>query len=259
MLDLSHSSRAACGAPLDERMAAQDRVADLNTRYRHFGTSYLLEAVLTRGIFDRIAMVSSFGADSAVLLHLIAQIDRNLPVLFIDTTLLFEETLIYQQELAAHLGLTNVQVIRAKPQTIDAVDPYGALRFSNPDACCDLRKTRPLNDALEGYDAWITGRKRHQAQTRQGLHYFDLDEGTARIKINPLVDWKPARIAAHLNTHNLPRHPLVAKGYPSIGCAPCTTRVAQGEDARAGRWRGQGKTECGLHGSSNTPTPKGEA
>lgn len=255
MLHLTHRTREDSAPALDERMAAQDRVADLNARYRHFGTSYLLEAVLTRGIFDRIAMVSSFGADSAVLLHLIAQIDRDLPVLFIDTTLLFEETLTYQQTLADHLGLTNVQVIRAYKPTVEAVDPYGALRFSNPDACCDLRKTQPLSDALQGYDAWITGRKRHQAQTREGLHYFDLDEGTARIKINPLIDWKPARIAAHLNTHNLPRHPLVAKGYPSIGCAPCTTRVAQGEDARAGRWRGLGKTECGLH----RPTQTGDA
>lgn len=255
MLHLTHRTREDTAPALDERMAAQDRVADLNTRYRHYGTSYLLEAVLTRDIFDRIAMVSSFGADSAVLLHLIAQIDRDVPVLFIDTALLFEETLTYQQTLADHLGLTNVKVLRASKRTIEAVDPYGALRFSNPDACCALRKTQPLNDALQGYDAWITGRKRHQAQTRKGLHYFDLDEGTARIKINPLIDWKPARIAAHLNTHNLPRHPLVAKGYPSIGCAPCTTRVAQGEDARAGRWRGLGKTECGLH----RPTQTGDA
>ena len=191
----------------------------------------------------------------AVLLHLIAQIDRTLPVRFIDTALLFEETLTYQQKLADHLGLTNVQVIRASKRTVEAADPYGALRFGNPDACCDLRKTRPLDEALQGYGAWITGRKRHQAQTRQGLHYFDLDEGSTRIKINPLIDWKPARIAAHLDTHNLPRHPLVAKGYPSIGCAPCTTRVAQGEDARAGRWRGLGKTECGLH----RPTQTGDA
>jgi phosphoadenosine phosphosulfate reductase len=255
MLHLTHQNSEDSAPALDEHMAAKDRVADLNARYRHFGTSYLLEAVLTRGIFDRVAMVSSFGADSAVLLHLIAQIDRALPVLFIDTALLFEETLTYQQILAAHLGLTNVQVIRAKARTVDAVDPYGALRFSDPDACCTLRKTQPLNDALEGYDAWITGRKRHQARTRQDLGYFDLDDGSSRIKINPLIDWKPARLKAHLDTHSLPRHPLLAKGYPSIGCAPCTTRVAHGEDPRAGRWRGIGKTECGLH----TPTQTGDA
>lgn len=253
MLHFDHPASEESAPALEERMAAQDRVATLNARYRHFGTSYLLEAMLTRGVFDRIAMVSSFGADSAVLLHLIAQIDRDVPVLFIDTALLFAETLTYQQELADHLGLTNVQVIRADNRTVEAVDPYGALRLTNPDACCHLRKTEPLNAALEGYDAWITGRKRHQAQTRAGLQYFDLDEGT-RIKINPLIDWKPARIAAHLDTHNLPRHPLVRKGYPSIGCAPCTTRVGEGEDNRAGRWRGLEKTECGLHGSNGAAT-----
>ena len=254
MLHLNHHTREESQIPLDALMAAQDRVADLNARYRHFGTSYLLEAVLTRGIFDRIAMVSSFGADSAVLLHLIAQIDRNVPVLLIDTRLLFPETLTYQRDLADHLGLTNVQVIRAADRTVDAVDPYGALRHSDPDACCDLRKTQPLDTALKGYDAWITGRKRHQAQTRAGLGYFDLDAATTRIKINPLIDWKPARIAAHLDTHKLPRHPLVARGYPSIGCAPCTTRVNQGEDNRAGRWRGLEKTECGLHRPNGATT-----
>ncbi|SHH24663.1 phosphoadenylyl-sulfate reductase [Marivita hallyeonensis] len=233
--------------PLDARMEAQARVDALNARYRHFGTSYFLEAVLTRSEFNRVAMVSSFGADSAVLLHLIAHIDRHVPVLFIDTALLFPETMTYQTQLADHLGLTNVQTIRASDRTLAAQDPYGALRFSDPDACCDLRKTQVLNDALSGYDAWITGRKRHQAGTRSGLHYFDLDAGTGRIKINPLIDWKPARIAAHLATHDLPRHPLIAKGYASIGCAPCTTPVAQGEDSRAGRWRGTTKTECGLH------------
>lgn len=253
MLHFDHRNSEESGPPLDERMAAKERIADLNTRYRHFGTSYLLEAVLTRGIFDRIAMVSSFGADSAVLLHLIAQIDRALPVLFIDTALLFPETLTYQRALADHLGLTNVQMIRAADRTVDAVDPYGALRHSDPDACCDLRKTQPLDIALKGYDAWITGRKRHQAQTRARLGYFDLDHGT-RIKINPLIDWKPSRIAAHFDTHKLPRHPLVARGYPSIGCAPCTTRVNQGEDNRAGRWRGLEKTECGLHRSNGATT-----
>ncbi|MCK0148719.1 phosphoadenylyl-sulfate reductase [Marivita sp. S6314] len=253
MLQLT-SKTTATAPSLTKQEEARGRVAALNAQFRHFGTSYFLEAVLTRGIFDRIAMVSSFGADSAVLLHLIAQIDRSVPVLFIDTALLFPETLRYQQELSAHLGLSNVQTIRAAPRTVQAYDPYGALRFSDPDACCTLRKTTVLNAALVGYDAWITGRKRHQAKTREGLHYFDLDDGTARIKINPLIDWKPSRIAAHLDTHDLPRHPLVAQGYPSIGCAPCTSPVTADEDSRAGRWRGMEKIECGLH---TTPVTKG--
>ncbi|MFP7570753.1 phosphoadenylyl-sulfate reductase [Marivita sp. S2033] len=247
MLALSSSHD---GAPLTlaEREEARAQVAALNTRFRHFGTSYFLEAVLTRGVFDRIAMVSSFGAESAVLLHLIAQIDRALPVLFIDTRMLFPETLAYQLELAEHLGLSNVQTIRADDMALATQDPYGALHLRDPDTCCDLRKTRVLNAALQNFDAWITGRKRHQSTTRSGLHYFDLDEGTGRIKINPLIDWKPARIAAHFDTHALPRHPLVAQGYPSIGCKPCTSRAGANEDPRAGRWRGNDKTECGLHG-----------
>jgi len=242
------------GLLLAERYDAQRRVDALNAQFRHFGTSCFLEAVITRGLFDRIAMVSSFGADSAVLLHLIAHIDRNLPVLFIDTALLFPETLAYQTQLADHLGLTNVQTIRAADHKVQAVDPYGALRFSDPDSCCTLRKRNVLNSALSGYDAWITGRKRHQATTRQSLTYFDLDPDTGLTKINPLIDWKPTRIKAHLKAHTLPRHPLVTKGYPSIGCAPCTSPVVKGEDTRAGRWRGTGKSECGLH---RTATPKG--
>lgn len=254
MLTLNQHHRDETGLPIDAQIELRARVDALNTQFRHFGTSYFLEAMLTRGLFDRVAMVSSFGADSAVLLHLIAHIDRDLPVLFIDTRLLFEETLAYQQQLAEHLGLTNVQIVHVSDHTIQAQDPYGALRFSDPDACCNLRKTDVLNTALCGYDAWITGRKRHQAQSRQGLHYFDADADTGRIKINPLIDWKPARIAAHLERHNLPRHPLVAKGYPSIGCAPCTSPIQHGEDIRAGRWRGTEKTECGLH---NASLPKG--
>jgi phosphoadenosine phosphosulfate reductase len=247
MFGLTSQSGEESRLPLDELLAARDQVADLNARFRHFGTSYFLEAMLTRNVFERIAMVSSFGADSAVLLHLIAQVDRNLPVLFIDTRMLFPETLAYQTDLAAHLGLTNVQTIRADAATLDAADPYGALRLKAPDACCDLRKTQVLNAALGGYDAWITGRKRHQAATRSGLDYFDLDETNGKIKINPLIDWKPTRIAAHLDRFALPRHPLVAQGFKSIGCQPCTTRVSDNEDPRAGRWRGLEKTECGLH------------
>ncbi|MCL3882619.1 phosphoadenylyl-sulfate reductase [Marivita sp. GX14005] len=249
MADFDGHIGSASPAELGE---AQDHVRTLNARFRHFGTSYFLEAVLTRGIFERVAMVSSFGADSAVLLHLIAQIDRSLPVLFIDTRLLFAETLEYQTELVAHLGLTDVQVIRAPEATLAARDPYGALHLRDPDACCDLRKTRVLDAALEPYDAWITGRKRHQSRTRSGLDYFDLDPGTARIKINPLIDWTPSRIAAHLAAHELPRHPLVARGYPSIGCKPCTSRAGAEEDPRAGRWRGLEKTECGLHRAETT-------
>ncbi len=195
----------------------------------------------------RVAMVSSFGADSAVLLHMVAQIDRNLPVLFIDTLALFPETVTYQRSLAAHLGLLNVQTITPDRAELFSQDTDGLLHRSDTERCCSLRKAKPLERALQGYDAWITGRKRYQAATRSDLERAELEQGTGRIRLNPLVNWAAPEIGAYLGTQDLPRHPLIARGYPSIGCQPCTSRVLTGEDPRAGRWRGTEKTECGIH------------
>lgn len=199
------------------------------------------------GRMGRVAMVSSFGADSAVLLHMLAGIAPSTPVLFIDTLMLFPETLAYQRDLAERLGLADLRVIRPDRQALFAGDTDALLHRSNPDACCDLRKTRPLAQALSGFDGWITGRKRFQGATRVHLDLFESEPGSARIKVNPLAGWDARAVAAYLDRHALPRHPLVARGYPSIGCAPCTGPVAPGEDPRAGRWRGQEKTECGIH------------
>ena len=199
------------------------------------------------GRVGRVAMVSSFGADSAVLLHMIAQIDRALPVLFIDTLALFPETVAYQKTLAAHLGLCNVQTITPDRADLFARDPDGLLHRADTESCCQLRKAEPLARALTGYDGWITGRKRYQAATRADLDRAEVEPDTGRIRLNPLADWSAAQIGAYLDAHDLPRHPLVARGYPSIGCQPCTSRVLSGEDPRAGRWRGAEKTECGIH------------
>ena len=174
-------------------------------------------------------------------------VDRSTPVLFIDTRLLFAETLVYQAEMAERLGLRDVRILRTDERTLRQRDPYGALRFSDPDACCALRKTVPLEAALKGFDGWITGRKRYQSGSRAGLDFFELEEATGRIKVNPMAHWAPEDIGAYMDENRLPRHPLVARGYPSIGCAPCTSKVAPGEDPRAGRWRGQDKDECGIH------------
>lgn len=212
--------------------------------------SFLKDAISRAG---RVAMVSSFGADSAVLLHMVAQIDRDLPVLFIDTLALFPETVAYQKELAAHLGLSNVQTITPDRAALFERDADGLLHRSDTEHCCTLRKAEPLERALQGYDAWITGRKRHQAATRADLDRVELEPGTGRIRLNPLADWSAAQIGAYLDAHDLPRHPLVARGYPSIGCQPCTSRVLSGEDPRAGRWRGTEKTECGIHFIGGVP------
>ncbi|MCE8555303.1 phosphoadenylyl-sulfate reductase [Ruegeria pomeroyi] len=239
--------------PLDEfqtelgrdRSVLTQKVAALNARYKHHSATDVMHGALREA--GNIALVSSFGAESVVLLHMAAVIDRQVPVLFIDTQMLFAETLVYQQEVSERLGLKNVHVIRADDDDVARDDPYGALRLRDTDACCTLRKTIPLQRALSGYDGWITGRKRFQAGTRAALDFFEVEDGTGRIKVNPLAHWAPEDVRAYMEENRLPRHPLVAQGYPSIGCAPCTSPVAPGEDPRAGRWRNQNKEECGIH------------
>ena len=172
------------------------------------------------------------------------------PVLFVDTGMLFPETLAYQREIAARLPLTDIRVIRASDDEIAAADPDGTLHQRDTDACCDVRKVVPLERALAGFDGWITGRKRFQGGQRVQLDFFEAEAtatGPGRMRVNPLAHWRPEDVAEYFEENALPRHPLVARGYPSIGCAPCTSPVAAGEDPRAGRWRGQAKTECGIH------------
>jgi phosophoadenylyl-sulfate reductase (thioredoxin) len=227
------------------RSVMQPDLSRLNARYEGDGIGALRFAL--SGSLGQIAMVSSFGADSAVLLHMVAQIDRATPVLFIDTLMLFEETLTYQRDLAETLGLSDLRVITPAREALFKGDSDNLLHLSDTDSCCDLRKTRPLEQALKGFDGWITGRKRFQSGERSGLDLFEYDAAFGHLKVNPLAGWKAADLAAYMDAHALPRHPLVAKGYPSIGCAPCTGPVAPGEDPRAGRWRGQDKNECGIH------------
>ncbi len=193
----------------------------------------------------RVALVSSFGADSAVLLHMVAQIDNKTPVVFVDTGQLFPETLAYRDELVARLGLASVIVAEPDAATLSAEDPERFLFAADPDRCCDIRKVLPLGNALEPYEAWITGRKSFQSATRAAVPLFEA-EGE-RVKINPLVGWSASDVLAYIASAGLPPHPLVAKGFPSIGCLPCTSAGGPDEDPRAGRWRGRGKTECGIH------------
>ena len=217
----------------------------LETRFAAVSAQAMLRLAVQDLYPGRIALVSSLGADSAVLLHMVSKIDAAVPVVFVDTGKLFPETLAYRDTLAKHLGLTNVQTAAVDAEAEARADADGTLNARDPDACCDLRKMQPLAQALGGYDAWITGRKRFQNATRASLALFEADG--ARVKINPLAGWDAAAILAYLELHDLPRHPLVAQNYLSIGCAPCTTPVLPGEDARSGRWRGRGKTECGIH------------
>jgi phosphoadenosine phosphosulfate reductase len=217
----------------------------LEGKFARLKASSLLRLAIEDLFPGRIALVSSFGADSAVLLHMIAEIDKATPVVFVDTGQHFEETLAYRDALVARLGLTNVVNAHPDAELLAAEDPERFLFASDPDRCCEIRKVLPLAKALEGYAAWITGRKGFQSIDRAKMPLFEA-EGE-RVKVNPLAAWTAGDILAYIKQANLPPHPLVAKGYPSIGCLPCTSAVRPGEDGRAGRWRGRGKTECGIH------------
>ena len=221
------------------------RLEALNTRYDGAEPLDLLRSAVRDEFPGRVALVSSFGTESAALLHLIAEVDRAAPMIFLDTGKLFGETKRYRDQLIKLLGLTGVQSITPEPTALAARDPRGILWTEDPNACCALRKVEPLQRALVPFDAWFTGRKAFQAATRSALPRFEIENG--RIKINPIVRWTKTDIDAYFAAHDLPRHPLEADGYLSIGCMPCTSRVEAGEDARAGRWRGSDKVECGIH------------
>ena len=223
------------------------RVRALNERYRHHSAAAVLHQALKDPYAGKLALVSSFGAESVVLLHMVSVLKRDTPVIFIDTEMLFTETLVYQQEVAERLGLSDLRILHASQNSLWLQDPQNDLHKTDPDACCTLRKTLPLQAALHSFDGWITGRKRYQGKTRANLEFFEVEDGTNRIKVNPLAHWTPDDIRTYMEENNLPRHPLVAKGYPSIGCMPCTSPVKPGEDPRAGRWRNSEKTECGIH------------
>ncbi len=222
-----------------------DRVAALEDAFGDASAEIALRAAFELAP-GRVAVVSSFGAESVVLLHMVSRLDPAAPILFLDTEMLFPATIAYQEKVARHLGLRDVRRIRPGRDALFRTAPEGDLHRRDPDLCCRLRKTVPLEAALAPFGAWITGRKRHQSGVRAGLATFETDSGD-RIKVNPLARWSRTDIATYMDRHDLPRHPLVARGFLSIGCAPCTTPVGPGEDDRAGRWRGSAKTECGIH------------
>lgn len=233
---------ATTDAPSGARIAEADA---LNAAHGGLDTRAVIALAAGTLFPGRIALVSSFGAESSVLLSLVAEHDRAVPVVFVDTGRLFPETIAYRNTLIDRLGLTDVRTVGPKAERVAKLDPHRALWMIDPDLCCQIRKTEPLAEALTGFDAWFTGRKRFQSATRAALPLFEADGN--RIKVNPLAGWSAAELKAYAEARDLPPHPLVADGYLSIGCVPCTDRVRPGEDARAGRWRGIDKTECGIH------------
>ena len=215
-------------------------------------TQQRLSFVLSADAFAKNpALVSSFGADSAVLLHMLSLIKPDAQVVFLDTGFHFPETLVYRNQLVETLDLKNVRSASVDPIAEKRLDAGHRLHLSNPDSCCQLRKVSVLDRHLRMNDAWISGQRRSQSMTRSGVTLVEVDEARGKLKFNPLANWSESDIAAYKAEHALPEHPLVAKGFPSIGCHPCTSAVRDGEDQRAGRWRGQQKLECGLHNRPN--------
>jgi phosphoadenosine phosphosulfate reductase len=218
--------------------------ARLDAELRHAHPRTVIEAAVET-LGDKLALVSSFGAESAVLLDIAAKVKPDLPILFLDTGMLFGQTLDYRRALAAQLGLTDVRDLRPHYQDLATVDPQAKLWQTDTDACCNVRKVLPLDRALAEFDGWITGRKRFHGGARLSLPV--VEQTGEQLKFNPLANWTKADLDAYAAEHELPAHPLVEQGFPSIGCWPCTKPVEQGEDVRAGRWAGSQKTECGIH------------
>ncbi len=234
---LAHQAPSApAGSPAAER---------LDRALRDAQPSDIIAAALRTVGRDKLALVSSFGTESAALLKVMADVDPAIPVIFLDTGWLFAETLAYRDTLTKVLGLTDVRSIKPSDQTLSREDPEGDLWSRDPDACCRIRKAEPLAGALRPFEAWINGRKRFQGGARAAIPVVEQDGN--RLKFNPFANVSREAIEAIYAAARLPPHPLVASGFLSVGCMPCTSRTAAGEDLRAGRWRGLGKTECGIH------------
>ncbi|WP_316165796.1 MULTISPECIES: phosphoadenylyl-sulfate reductase [unclassified Bradyrhizobium] len=230
---------------------AEIPVAALDAALRTAAPHEVIAAALAAIGRERLAVVSSFGTESAALLKVTSDVDPAIPVIFLDTGHMFAETLAYRDRLIEILGLQDVRSMKPDAATLEREDAGNDLWFSDPDACCRIRKVEPLARALAPFAAWINGRKRFQGGLRAAIPVVEQDG--VRVKFNPFANVTREEIAAIYRSANLPQHPLVAAGFRSIGCMPCTSRADSGEDERAGRWRGRDKTECGIH-TVATPT-----
>ena len=274
---MAQMSIAAEAQLIDPRAAAMDSTTTssaelvmLQNKYGDLSGSELLEKMIRYEFPGEVAVVSSFGAESAVLLHMVSEIDPTTPVIFLNTGKLFGETMRYRDRLQDKFGLTDLRSIAPHPDDLTLRDPNGVLWNDDEDACCFVRKVVPLERALKHFRASITGRKRFQTSARSDMNAIEeeivkgtsldgakVDLGT-RFKINPLLNMDLDNLKSYLKDHKLPVHPLVKDGYPSIGCMPCTSRVAEGGSYRDGRWASSGKDECGIHMSSTPDHVDGE-
>jgi phosphoadenosine phosphosulfate reductase len=240
--DVSVKSKSPTPA-IDDELLIQ-----LNAGYEKMTPTDILADALGHSWFARPVIVTSFGAEAVVLLHMASRVKPDIPVIFIDTGKLFGETLRYRDRLQHVLGLEDVRSVGPRQSEIEKQDPMGLLNQESPDLCCDIRKTKVLARALTPFSSWINGRKRHQSETRNNLHIIEAEDG--RIKLTPLANWTAQALKDYIIEQSLPMHPLVKQGYTSIGCFPCTSKITHEGDARSGRWPGRSKTECGIHAKS---------
>jgi phosphoadenosine phosphosulfate reductase len=245
MVEIINTAVRSPAGDHQDRMARARAISKLNDRYEALSALEIIEDVAFSEDFGRLAVVSSFGAESAVLLHLTARVRPDMPVLMIDTGKLFGETLHYRTQLQHLLGLEDIRVVAPRRAELEEHDPLGTMSATDPDQCCAIRKTSVLKRALSNFDSWLNGRKRYQSDTRSLMSIVEADG--PRLKVNPLANWTMEDIRNYMIEHELPHHPLIEKGYGSIGCRPCTSKVREGADPRSGRWQGLDKTECGIH------------
>ena len=193
-----------------------------------------------------LAMSSSFQTQSMPLLHMVSQIAPGLPVFFIDTGYHFWDTLMFREKIAFDWNLNIVDLHRLPHWDSFMRQNARSLPVEDPNLCCYLHKVQPMQNALKGYRAWISGIRRDQTAVRAKANFLEPQE-SGLLKINPLLNWTKKDISEYIKKHDLPHHPLYEKGYRSVGCAPCTIAIGVNDEERAGRWAGKGKVECGLH------------
>ncbi|GGF34146.1 phosphoadenylyl-sulfate reductase (thioredoxin) [Aliidongia dinghuensis] len=230
---------------MDLDLAARQRAVTLNRQYQGVDGEEFLRAIIEDEFPGRVAIVSSFGTESALLLALAARVRQDIPIIFLDTGHHFPETLAYRDLVQRRLGLTGLRTVKAADATLADRDPDAELWQFDTDACCSLRKVEPLQHAIREFDVLISGRKHYHGALRQFISRAEAVDGL--IKVDPIADWSPERVEEAFEALDLPRHPLIARGYRSVGCRPCTIPAGDAADPRAGRWAGQVRTECGIH------------
>ena len=222
----------------------QNEVKELNKEFHKSSPEEIIRK--SHNLFkDKIVYISSFGIESAIILHMISQIDKNFPIALLNTNFLFKQTLGYKNKLIKRLNLKNFIEIFPDNSNLQKDDPNNNLWKSDVEKCCELRKVKPLNKFLKKYNAWISGRKSYQGGERFDVQPFEFNNG--KVVVNPLANFEKKLVLLYFNNNNLPKHPLVEEGYLSVGCTHCTFKPKNIEDPRSGRWINQTKTECGIH------------